>query len=927
MFTSFKNWHEGTTATFLILLLGMPGFAQFHQVQSIYTTGTGLPSGSVRALKVDRLHRLWVGTDNGLSILHESSNNSKELIKSIGASSIWSIASDDSLIYIATRFSGLYVVDPIKFKILQHFTGEEIPSIRRIRILNNRLFIATERGLYELKRGQLLRLDRNLKDVEFVIDLFLWKKEIFAVGYNHTNILRVGIDGILTDATKEFLFDQKASENYDQNNKMHLIPSFFTSISDSNNYYLGSDAYFGGLLKGGVFNKHIYNTINNPDATSYIHWDLLQVADRVVAAIGDTWTNEKGYLAFYDFNNRSVNLLPTPYLNCIEYDSVADVLYAGTKGAGVLEFPKIRNWICTTNDAKNSIWTMKPEIVQSSTRMFNNQYDVTLDALISKNWDASNRSFSFSSKFASRPAAFVKTALPYNGEMYFFESFGLAYRGQLMDKKIILEPKGVSFLPQPLIGTSGILLINREKNIRLINTNSSLDIKIPDSILLFGKDYAVESDTLSILYKDSILQYYLDVNKSSLQFKKSFYIGSQVQSFDPLWLLTKGGAIWLLNKNTIIELNGQTGAPTHALGFGSLNLSEKPTINDDGLHLYFDYLYQLLPVPLGSSKGLKNGIELELPTYLNEGVPFKINLISSDINRDRGALIKLEIWKGQVKVGVYYSIASSIELPKGLDYGDYRLVLNREGQEVEKYFTVHLPWIRNPFVLATISILFIALFFLFGYHLNRKRKMELELNRKKMQLLRQNFNPHFVYNTMNLITSIVLEGKQEEAVQVIAEFSRLQRSYLEKSERAFISLAEELELLKGYLHLQQQRFKYDRPFVYTINVDNSVDPKDWDVPALILQPLVENAIKYAGVDQEENCPVINIEVIMESQLRICIKNKYSDRLRSNSGVGVGLKIVVERIQLANKSSSIKYDFDTKDRDGFFSAEVKLKKGP
>lgn len=903
----------------------MPGFAQFHQVQSIYTTGKGLPSGSVRALKLDRLNRLWVGTDNGLSILHEFSYNSRELIKNIGASSIWSIASDDSLIYIATRFSGLYVVDPIQFKIVQHFTGEKIPSIRRIRILNHRIFIATEKGLYELIRGQLLRLDRDLKDVEFVIDLFSWKNEIYAVGYNHTYIYRVGIDGVLKDFTDEILLNNNTFKNYEQDKRPRLIPSFFSSNSDGNNYYLGSDVYFGGLLKGGIYNTRNYHTINNPDATSYIHWDILRIADWVVSAVGDTWTNEKGYLAFYNRNSLSENFLPTPYLNCIEYDSASDVLYAGTKGLGVLVFPSIRNWICGTYEWKDSTWPMKPEVVQSSTRIFNTQYDVTTDAFVTKNWDTSTRSFVFSSLFASRPAAFVKTVLAYDNEVYFFESFGLAYRGLSIDNKIALESKGISFLPQPLQCASGILLINREKNIRLINAVSSLDIRIPDSTLLFGKDYAMESDTLSILFKDSILQYFLDLKTRSLRFKRGFYIGSQIQYFDPLWILTKNGAIWLLNHNIIVELNSNTGIPSYSLGFGSLSLSEKPTVNTDGLHLYFNHLYQLLPIPLKNSKSLRNGIEIELPAYLNEGVPFKINLISSDINKDRGALIRLEVWKGQSKVGVHYSITNSIELPEGLEYGDYRLVLSCEGQEVEKYIAVHLPWIRNPFVLGSLSLLIIAFFLMFGYHLNRRRKMELELNRGKMQLLRQNFNPHFVYNTMNLITSIVLEGKQEEAVQVISDFSRLQRSYLEKSEQPFISLAEELELLKGYLYLQQQRFRYDRPFIYTIVIDDNIKIKDWPVPTMILQPLVENAIKYASADTVEKCPKIEIEISLTSMLCISIRNKYSEGLRSSSGVGLGLKIVSERIQLANKSGAINYTFKILERDEIFTTALEINK--
>ena len=103
-------------------------------------------------------------------------------------------------------------------------------------------------------------------------------------------------------------------------------------------------------------------------------------------------------------------------------------------------------------------------------------------------------------------------------------------------------------------------------------------------------------------------------------------------------------------------------------------------------------------------------------------------------------------------------------------------------------------------------------------------------------------NPHFIFNSMNTIDAYILRKKFVEASDCLQKFSKLIRQILENSENQTISIASELETLKLYIELEQERFSHS--FSYQFDIQPELLEKDYQIPPLLIQPFVENAILH-----------------------------------------------------------------------------------
>ena len=116
-------------------------------------------------------------------------------------------------------------------------------------------------------------------------------------------------------------------------------------------------------------------------------------------------------------------------------------------------------------------------------------------------------------------------------------------------------------------------------------------------------------------------------------------------------------------------------------------------------------------------------------------------------------------------------------------------------------------------------------------------KLETEL-----KLLRQQMNPHFIYNALNSIQSYISANNTEIAERYLAKFAQLMRNILEQSREPEVLLAKEIESLTQYIELEQLRFS--NKFSYTIEMDRAIDPNYVCIPSMLIQPYVENSILH-----------------------------------------------------------------------------------
>ncbi len=180
-----------------------------------------------------------------------------------------------------------------------------------------------------------------------------------------------------------------------------------------------------------------------------------------------------------------------------------------------------------------------------------------------------------------------------------------------------------------------------------------------------------------------------------------------------------------------------------------------------------------------------------------------------------------------------------------------------ERLEQEKALKDQLIHRQNRFnlMLLVASALLLALLMLIGRAL-----YAIRIKNKKiaLQSLRREMNPHFVFNSLNSVNQFIAQNKELEANKYLASYAQLMRNIMENSNKDFVSLSSELDLLKKYLELEHLRF-YDK-FDYQIEVADDIDTDAEQVPNMVVQPHLENAI-WHGLRYKETKGILLIQVL------------------------------------------------------------------
>jgi ligand-binding sensor domain-containing protein/two-component sensor histidine kinase len=227
-------------------------------------------------------------------------------------------------------------------------------------------------------------------------------------------------------------------------------------------------------------------------------------------------------------------------------------------------------------------------------------------------------------------------------------------------------------------------------------------------------------------------------------------------------------------------------------------------------------------------------------------------------------------------------------------------------------------WQTGWFFAACLLIGLGLLSFSFRRRLDRlsqekeRLAMEEEINQLKQQAYRAQMNPHFIFNCLSTIQGMVMgdSTNQDQAVRMIANFSQLVRYALDASLRDQVTLKEEVALLDRYLKLEQQRFA--QSFQFTIDVDPELDP-DWtEVPPMMVQPYVENAVLH-GMDDKQGDGKISVSYQKEGdRLRVIIadngpgisitKARKATAPSKYQHQSVGMTITQKRLEMINSAA-------------------------
>ncbi len=198
-----------------------------------------------------------------------------------------------------------------------------------------------------------------------------------------------------------------------------------------------------------------------------------------------------------------------------------------------------------------------------------------------------------------------------------------------------------------------------------------------------------------------------------------------------------------------------------------------------------------------------------------------------------------------------------------------------------------LPNMLIYWVIITINLIFLY-YERYQNEMLKSSKLDAQLSNARLQALQMQLHPHFLFNTLHSITALVLDNENRDAVKMINRLSEFLRLTLDNADMQIVTLKDELEFTRRYLEIERIRFQ-DR-----LTVDMDIDPQALvaQVPTLILQPLVENAMRHAVDSNSDDSRIQIVARLQNDQVLMEVRDDGKDVKKisgQNGAAGLGLK--------------------------------------
>ncbi len=484
--------------------------------------------------------------------------------------------------------------------------------------------------------------------------------------------------------------------------------------------------------------------------------------------------------------------------------------------------------------------------------------------------------------------------------------------------------KAIYYNNKYYIGTlNGLYEVNRDKSYTYLGTlNSALSRRITDiQAAPDGMLWIATGDEGVVGYKDGrVVAVLKDSNGLSSNICKTLFAGNQF-----LWVGTNKG----INKinltqpgYAVTKYSISDGLPSDAINALYVEDSIVWVGSPAGL-TYFNEKrvsgsslcrLKLLGVSI-SGQQQSFSTSYRIP-YTNNNISFEYVAISQKSGGDMTYSYRLnglsDEWKTTTQTNLTY---------QSLPPGDYRLELyavNKFGVRSE-LITVHFS-IVTPFWRAWwfYTAIFLSVLLLTVLLLNRRNKklrkwleeknvMQKQFASLEQQALQSQMNPHFIFNCLNSIQQYILTNDKEKANKYLTGFASLMRQTLDNSGKKSITVADEVRYLKQYIEMERMRF--GDSFTYNIAVEPDVRQDYIEIPAMLLQPYVENCLRHGIRYKTGGMGKIDIHFYIEHGHLCCsVKDNGAGRektaaLKSQQHIeyqSKGMSLTQKRIELLNR---------------------------
>ncbi len=918
-----------------------------------FTTKHGLPSNYVRTLFEDNLSRIWIGTKKGIALFDGKKIIEKPWEEQGQSEVVDFIQKNDSTLWLATRigiWEYQYGTDTLVKKDIQSSINRV--ACNQLYKTSTGIWLASDQGGFFInKKGTVQAITEQ--HIQTIVEGK--KGEIWLVGF---------------DGKIEVISTHTLRKKYNLENA-NLRRAMCAFKESNGNIWIGSQAKGFSIFnpqdstwtlvdeRKGLAHNHVRAIVEDSwgniwIATSggglskylgqfFIHFNQENGlhGERIYALCqdrkGQIWVSASNNgLAVYNGKGFIKSDLDSGYLNLkskVIHQSKTGALWVGTEGGGLVKIDSTQRKIFTTEDGLPSNWVNS---ITEDTR--GNIWVGTQTSGIAKlsKVDSVNYRIKVFSQSQGLPSSYINTlkkdlknriwfASRYGNLGYFQEGeLGRVFGKEDGIPKVAIRSIVFDSLGNTYIGTEGEgiykLDVDADKlefkpikfNQKLTSKNIYLLIFDRKNNLWVGSENGVDR-----------IRFEADGQIKDLEHfgKNEGFLG--IETCHNSTLCDRDGNLWFGTMNGLTRHS-----PSQ-----KFQEAKAPIIHFKDIALFYKSLsstdYKSWVNPSG---GLKEGLEF----------PYRKNHLSFDFKAlnlsDPQSIRYRWMLEGAETEWSPFSERESVNY-SNLKPGEYSFLVQAKSEDqlfsntLKASFEIQKPFWQLLWVqLLALGSLLLFIYLIVKNRIRQLRKKEaqkrekleiknrvLELEQKALQL---QMNPHFIFNALNSIQSLVTTKDYQGARSEIGNFATLMRSILSNSRKERISLKEEIDTLHQYLEMEQfcQRVAFD----FEINAPREVDAEEIEIPPMLLQPFVENAVIHGISHLQDRKGKIEIKFEVQGEKLQCIimdngvGKKKAEELKQSKKPGhqsVAMAVNKERLEaLKGKENYVPLQFEDRLQD-------------
>ena len=251
--------------------------------------------------------------------------------------------------------------------------------------------------------------------------------------------------------------------------------------------------------------------------------------------------------------------------------------------------------------------------------------------------------------------------------------------------------------------------------------------------------------------------------------------------------------------------------------------------------------------------------------------------------------------KSPYEIFIYHLTGCAVSVLIWFEIGYQLLIV------IFKSDSAYISFLEGSIVMRVLNGIFyyaliVSIYYLIINLKELREKMEKEatlvslLKEAELNMLRSQIRPHFLFNSLNSISALTMTNP-EKAQEMVIKLSEFMRYSLSFQDTIMSTLESELYHIDLYLEIEKVRFG-DK---LSVSKAISDEVKPWKIPAMILQPVIENAVKYGVYENVENSQIGISAKLEEGYLKVVVKNNYDPEAKVRKGTGTGLKNVGSRL--------------------------------